>query len=49
MVEIVNDRPAYKVSFYYSQETKSLELFNFSEKKGLKANGLALKYISGTM
>ena len=50
MVEIVNDRPAYKVSFCYSQETlttKSLLLLNFSETKRLKANGLALKYISG--
>ena len=55
MVEIVNDRPAYKVSFCYSQEklaTKGLLLLNFSETKTLKmgwqmANGLAKKYIFG--
>ena len=50
MVEIVNDRPAYKVSFCYSQETlatKHFLLLNFSETKRLKANGLALKYITG--
>ena len=55
MVEIVNDLPAYKVSFCYSQEklaTKGLLLLNFSETKTLKmgwqmANGLAKKYIFG--
>ena len=50
MVEIVNDRPAYKVSFCSWQETlarKGLLLLNFSEMKRLGANGLALKYISG--
>ena len=47
MVEIVNDRPAYKVSFCYSQETlatKDLLLLNFSEPKKVK---MVLKYISG--
>ena len=49
MVEIVNDRPAYKVSFCYSQETltaKGLLLLNFSETKRMK---MAIKYISGIM
>ena len=47
MVEIVNDRPAFKVGFCYSQETlatKGLLLMNFSETKRLK---VAKKYISG--
>ena len=49
MVEIVNDRPAYKVSFCYLQETlaiKSMLLLNFSEPKKMK---MVLKYISGIM
>ena len=47
MVEIVNDRPAFKEGFCYSQETlatKGLLLMNFSETKRLK---VAKKYISG--
>ena len=47
MVEFVNDRPAFKVCFCYSQETlatKGLLLLNFSETKRLK---VAKKYISG--
>ena len=50
MVEIVNRRPAYKVSFCYSHETfatKRLLHLNFSETKRLKANGVAKKFISG--
>ena len=49
MVEIVNDRPVYKVSIKYLQgtlATKSLLLMNFSETKKLM---MAMKYISGTM
>ena len=47
MVEIVNDRPAYKVSFCSSQKTlatKGLLLFNSSEAKRLK---VVLKYLFG--
>ena len=47
MVEIVNDRPAFKVCICYSQEklaTKGQLLLNFSETKRLK---VAKKYISG--
>ena len=48
MFEIVNDRPAYKVSFCYCQErlaTKGCLLLNFSETKKLMAG----KFISATM
>ena len=48
MVEIVNDRPVYKVSFLLQKSltlaTKGLLLLNFSETKKLKA---VKRYIFG--